>query len=138
MRRGFQPVPEELIRKHLMPYMVTTIGALSTMRMQLPGKRIIHVLPPPPSSEQQIRSKPELFAPMMELGITPLSIRIKYYLLANRMLREAMHSHGIEMLEAPPESMAPDGSLRDDLSAGATHGNRAYGELVAAQLRALL
>jgi hypothetical protein len=137
MQPGFQPVSHELIRKQIMPYQVTTIAALSMMRMLLPGMRIVHVLPPPPSSEQQIRSKPELFASRMESGVTPLSIRIKYYLLANRVLREAMHNHGVEMLEAPAASVAADGSLRDDLSAGATHGNPAYGELLAAQLRAL-
>jgi hypothetical protein len=138
MLPGFQPVSHELIRKQLMPYQVTTIAALSMMRMLLPGMRIVHVLPPPPSSEAQIRSKPELFASRMENGVTPLSIRIKYYLLANQLLREAMHSHGVEMLEAPPDSVAADGGLRDELCAGATHGNQAYGELVAAQLRALL
>jgi hypothetical protein len=138
MRTGFQPLPQELIRKQLLPYLSTTIGVLSMMRMQLPGMRIVHVLPPPPSSEEQIRARPELFASRMDSGVTPLSIRIKYYLLANRMLREAMGHHGVEMLEAPPGSVAADGSLRDALCAGATHGNRAYGELVAAQLRALL
>jgi hypothetical protein len=137
MLPGFQPVSHELIRKQLMPYQVTTIAALSMMRMLLPTMRIVHVLPPPPSSEAQIRSKPELFASRMESGVTPLSIRIKYYLLANRLLREAMHNHGVEMLEAPPDSVAADGSLRDQLSGGATHGNPAYGELLAAQLRAL-
>jgi hypothetical protein len=137
MQPGFQPISHELIRKQIMPYQVTTIAALSMMRMLLPGMRIVHMLPPPPSSEEQIRSKPELFASRMESGVTPLSIRIKYYLLANRLLREAMQNHGVEMLEAPSASVAADGSLRDGLSAGATHGNEAYGELLAAQLRAL-
>lgn len=138
MQAGFQPLSHELIRKHILPYQMTTIATLSIMRMLLPDMRIVHVLPPPPSSEQQIRSKPELFADKMAGGVTPLSIRIKYYLLANRLLREAMQGYGVELLEAPPESVAADGSLRDELSAGATHGNLAYGELIAAQLRALL
>ena len=139
MQPGFQPVPHELIRKHIQPFQVSTIGALSFLRVLLPKTRIIHILPPPPSSEEQIRNKPELFGgPMAATGVTPLSVRRKYYLLANRVLREQVHGLGIELLEAPPDSMAADGSLRDDLSAGATHGNSAYGALVAAQLRDLL
>lgn len=138
MQPGFQPLSHELIRKHILPYQLTTIATLSIMRMLLPDMRIVHVLPPPPSSEAQIRSKPELFADKMAGGVTPLSIRLKYWLLANRILQEAMQGYGVDLLPPPPESLAADGSLRDDLSAGATHGNRAYGELIAAQLRALL
>ncbi|MYM25441.1 hypothetical protein GTP46_22685 [Duganella sp. FT135W] len=139
MQPGFQPLSHELIRKHIQPFQVSTIGALSFLRVLLPKARIIHILPPPPSSEQQIRSKPELFeGPMATTGVSPLSVRRKYYLLANRILREQVHGLGIELLDAPPASMAADGSLREELSAGATHGNSAYGELVAAQLRDLL
>lgn len=137
MQPGFRPLPLALIQQQLMPYQVTTIAALSMMRMMLPDTRIVHVLPPPPSSEAHIRKEPELFAARIAEGITPLPVRVKYYLLANRLLREAVQPYGIELLEAPPASVAADGSLRDDLCAGATHGNVAYGELVAAQLRAL-
>jgi hypothetical protein len=139
MQPGFQPVPHEVIRSHIMPFQISTIGTLSYMRVMLPKMRIVHLLPPPPSSEEQIRNKPELFGDAMAAtGVTPLSIRRKYYLLANRILREQLNGLAIDLLEAPPESMAADGSLRDELSAGATHGNAAYGELVAAQLRAFL
>jgi len=136
---GFQPLPLDLIRRQLVPYQLETIAALYMMRLMLPTMRIIHVLPPPPSSAEQIMRVPEVFRDRLtDLGITPLTIRIKYYLLANQILREQMVGYGIELLDAPPASVGANGGLLDHYSAGATHGNLEYGQLVLDQLRTML
>jgi hypothetical protein len=139
IQRGFRPLAYELIRGQITPYQVSTMAALYMMRVALPKIRIVHVLPPPPSSEAQIRLVPELFRDRIEeYGVTPLAVRIKYYLLANDILRDALSGYGIEVLEAPPASVGPDGGLLDRYAAGATHGNVEYGQLVVDQLRAML
>lgn len=137
-----QPVSYEVIRRHLEPWLNATIASLAMARMMLPAIRLVHVFPPPPvESNEQIMLVPELFREhLMYYGITPLSVRVKYYLLAKQIVRETLAGLGlnIEFLDAPPQAVGPAGGLLDPYVAGATHGNQAYGELVALQMRDLL
>jgi hypothetical protein len=138
MQPGFQPVPAQLIRSHILPYQLNTIAALALMRIALPKARIIHVLPPPPSHAEQIEAFPEAFGDRVgQFGVTPLLVRRKYYVMANRILREETQGMGIEILEPPSACYAADGSLLPQYADGATHGNAAYGALVAEQVRHL-
>lgn len=109
------------------------------MRNKLPHLRIVHVMPPPPiESEAHIRNAPEVFRERIEQdGVTPLSIRVKYYRLAEHVLEQALQPYRITLLRCPPEAAAPGGAIRDDYAFGATHGNEAYGALVLQQMRAL-
>ena len=139
---GVQPVSYEIIRKKLEPWLNSTIAALAIARMMLPRIRLIHVLPPPPiESNAQIMKSPELFRDHLAYyGIAPLALRVKYYLLANQIIRETISGLGlnVELLEAPAQAIGPGFGLLDPYVAGATHGNEVYGQLVVEQLRNLL
>jgi hypothetical protein len=125
-----QPVPYDIVRKKLEPWMDKTIAALAMARVMLPKIRIIHVFPPPPvASNNLIMKGPEVFQAHLErFGITPLSLRVKWYFLANQ----------IEFLDAPSQSIGNDLGLKDMYAMGATHGNEKYGQLIAQQLQANL
>lgn len=140
MQPGFQPLPYAVIRRQLEPYLNSTVATLSMMRLMLPGIRLIHVFPPPPiESEAQIRSGPEVFREQLQHhGVTPLSIRLKYYLLAQDIVREGLAGLRVELLDCPVQSIGESGGLLDRYAAGATHANEAYGALVVQQIQDLL
>jgi hypothetical protein len=137
-----QPLPEAVVRRQLEPYLVSTIASLAIARLLLPSIRLVHMFAPPPiTSEEQIRRVPEGFRAHMDAyGITPLSLRLKYYLLANRIVREGVAGLGvaIDFLDAPPEALDEQGGLLERYASGATHANEQYGELMAQQLHRLI
>lgn len=135
---GAQPVPYEIIRRQMHTALSDTIAALGMIRFRLPRMRLVHVLPPPPvASEAQILQSPERFREeLMRWGITPISIRVKYYLLAADILRNALAPFNVEILEAPPQAIGTNGAIKDEYAFGATHANQSYGELVCKQMHA--
>lgn len=138
MQPGFQPLPPELIRRQILPYQLNAIAALALMRIALPQARIIHVLPPPPSHAERFLMCPEAFGDRVsQFGITPTLVRRKYHALANRIMHEETQGFGIELLEPPRACYDTDGTLLTQYVEGATHGNAAYGELLAEQIRNL-
>jgi hypothetical protein len=137
---GYQPIAYEVVRLQMEQALSATLGCLAMMRLQLPGIRLVHVLPPPPvASEQQIMKTPEIFKDQFaRFGITPVSIRVKYYLLLIEVLRQALTPYRIELLECPAQACRDDHALRDDYAYAATHANEAYGALVAQQMKSLV
>lgn len=137
---GVQPIPFEIIHRQMAKALAHVIGCVAMMRSKLPGMRIVHVMAPPPiETEAQIKETPEVFREkLMQSGVTPLSIRLKYYWLAARMLTESLRSLGAELLTCPPEAVAPSGAIKEGYAFGATHGNEAYGEIVLRQMQSLL
>ena len=135
-----QPVAYEIIRRQMEQALSYQIACVAIMRTLLPNLRLVHVLPPPPiESEIQLLKTPEIFGEQLtRFGITPFSIRLKYYLLAVDILRQALNPFGVELLEAPPEAVSANGGLKDEYVYGATHANEAYGELVIKQMQALV
>jgi hypothetical protein len=136
---GRQPIPFEVVQRQVEKALNPAIACVAMMRSQLARMRLVHVAPPPPvASEARINQAPEVFRERIaKSGITPLSIRLKYYLLSIRMLRDALKPFNVELLECPPESSDANGAIRDELAYGATHGNEAYGELVLRQMQVL-
>ena len=138
LAEGAQPLPFETVRRQMEEALNPAIACLAMMRSKLPGVRIAHLMAPPPiESEAHIRQAPEVFREKIEkTGVTPLSIRLKYYRLAERMLGESLKAFGIALLTSPAAAASPSGAIRDDFAYGATHGNDAYGRLVLDQMRA--
>lgn len=137
---GTQPVPYEVVRQQMERSLDATIGCLVMMRLKLPRIRLVNVLPPPPiESSQQIMQTPEIFKEQLaKHGITPISIRVKYYLLFKEVLQQALAPYNVELLESPPETLNANGSLKVEYAYAATHANEAYGALVANQMQALV
>jgi len=134
-----QPLPFDVVRRQMEQALNPALACLAMMRGKLPGVRIVHVMAPPPiESEAHIRQAPEVFREKIEkTGVTPLSVRLKYYRLAERMLAESLAALDVTLLAAPDQARSPSGAIRDDYAYGATHGNEAYGRLVLDQMRAL-
>lgn len=133
---GRQPVPLDVITRQMESALNSTIATLTFMRISLPKMRILHVMPPPPmASEEQIRKAPEVFGDKIrQCGITPLPIRIKYYLLYQEVIGRTLSNLGIEAIMPPDKALNPDGSLADQYVYGCTHGNDLYGSLVVDQI----
>jgi hypothetical protein len=138
MLAGAQPVALEIIQRQLEKALNPAIACLLMMRMQLPTMRLVHVLPPPPfASTTRIMQTPEVFRERLaRYGISPLALRLKYYLLAKQVMQRAVAPFNIHLLDSPALALEADGALRDNYAYGATHGNEAYGELVFEQMRA--
>ena len=79
---------------------------------------------------------PEVFREqLVQFGISPLTLRLKYYLLAKQVMLQAVAPYNVQFLESPAAALAPDGALKDEYAYGATHGNEAYGALVFEQMQ---
>jgi hypothetical protein len=98
----------------------------------------VHVLaPPPPFFALDERAKlPSAFAPLIEAGITPSSIRRKLYTVLCKVMNRAYEINGVNCIDAPPASHDDHGYLRRTLwDKDPTHGNAAYGKLVIEHLK---
>lgn len=139
LREGHQPLPLAVVEAQLLQAMHVTLAQLTMIRIHHPQLRITHVLPPPPhANEARMRAAPEVFGRLMEQqGVMPLDIRMKYYGLYCELFRSQLAPLGITCLAAPAAACDADGALKDDYTQGCTHGNDAYGALVAEQLRGL-
>jgi hypothetical protein len=136
---GAQPIPFDAVRRQMEQAINPTVASLAMLRNKLPQLRVMHVMAPPPiESEAHIRSAPEVFRERIEkTGVTPLSIRIKYYRLAQRMLGDSLRAFDVGLLACPEQAIGPSGAIRDAYAYGATHGNEQYGHLVLHQMTAL-
>jgi len=137
MEPDCQPIPYEVVRRQMELALSSTIGSLVMARIKLPRMRLGHVLPPPPvASNEQILRSPEIFRDQFaQYGITPISIRVKYYLLFIEVLRLALDPYRVELLESPKQATNESGALKDEYAFAATHANEAYGNLVAQQFK---
>jgi hypothetical protein len=134
---GHQPLALAVVQAPLAAMLQQTVAQLAMIRIRHPALRIVHVLPPPPhANEASMRASPEVFGGLMDShGIMPLGIRLKYYGLACELLRAQLAPLNISCLAAPAAACSEDGALLDGYTLGCTHGNEAYGALVAQQLR---
>lgn len=93
--------------------------------------------PPPPFLAFDERAKlPSAFAPLIEAGITPASVRLKLHAVLCTAMQKAYLEHGIELILAPLNSQDENGFLLRTLwNKDPTHGNATYGRLVLEHLK---
>jgi hypothetical protein len=111
-----------------------------TLRQQFPAARIVHVCPPPPiEDEAHIRANAEGFGALFAAhGVKPFAMRLRMYRLMYAELNAQLARHGVFSLSAPADALTPAGGLRAELARGCLHGNQAYAQLLAAQIREVL
>jgi hypothetical protein len=107
------------------------------IRATQPALRVVNVVCPPTIRTERWDPGPAVENPE-QVQMTPLSVRLKVYLVYQRLLRQAAAECGIECLPPPPETVNEQGYLRDEFAGDSVHGNKAYGELVVRQMNALL
>ncbi len=121
---------EAAIEAHMAPHMVR----LDRLLGAFPGKPAFHVAGPPPiGDEGHIKTYPGNYAPASGLNpqITPKSVRMKLYLVQNRLLAAHCAARGITFVAAPEAGCDAEGFLAADCrKEDPTHGNAHYGRLV--------
>jgi hypothetical protein len=114
------------------------LPALLAVR-RLAANPLIHVLPPPPREHPERSRHFETMDKLVTaFGFLPGQTRLKWYRRYCRQLSAQFGSFGIRVVAAPSEACTPEGLLKEEYAEGLTHGNAAYGRLVAAQLSSLL
>jgi len=110
--------------------------SLSVLR-HLAANPLAHVLPPPPRENPGGASHFEaLSEETARYGFAPDALRLKWYRRYGRRLAERLARIGCTVLEAPAEACTTEGLLSERFAEGLTHGNAAYGALVARQIDA--
>jgi hypothetical protein len=94
------------------------------------------MMPPPPVPEPVVRARPGPFAePIASYGMSPLEFRVKVWHLQRSITLEAAQRHGIEVVDVPRHTIAPDGTLAPAFVRGdSTHGNAEFGAQMAVEI----
>lgn len=133
-------VPESMMRA----YFSKTLADLSFLHLDplvshFAPARMFHLSSPFPCGDSEhINAHPGVFRPRLHLGVSPPSLRRKFFDIHTDLYRNACKSAGIRFVEAPQQASREDGLMkREYWSNDQTHGNSAYGRLVLNQIREL-
>lgn len=134
--RGRQILPYSLIETQIVNSIKQTLLVFKIIKSFHSEVNVVHILPPPPiSSETQILNHSEVFTQQIaQYGITPASIRLKYYLAYISIMSREAKKLGVDILMPPDISSDSEGFLLEKYWFGATHGNVEYGLLVVDQM----
>ena len=135
--RGVPILDEGLIEGFVATWADLVFHSLALARREAPGNPLLHVCPPPPREHpERARHLEEIGDVVQQYGFVPVALRLKWYRRYCRHLAKRLAAIGCVTLAAPPAACTPEGLLREEFSEGLTHGNRRYGELLAARLDA--
>jgi hypothetical protein len=138
VKDGVPVIDSSFIDQSIKGWINAVIPALLVVR-RLTTNPFIHVLPPPPREHPERSTHFEVIDKLVAaFGFLPGHLRLKWYRRYCRQLTATLASLGIHTLAAPTEACTPEGLLKVEFSEGLTHGNAAYGRLVAQQLSSLL
>ncbi|MFP5255293.1 MAG: hypothetical protein ACLGI8_05515 [Acidimicrobiia bacterium] len=134
-----QILPVEVVRRELARLARPTAFTCEVLRQRFPEARVSHLAPPPPlASAELITAEPELFREVIDrFGLAPGPLRRAVHELYLDELAALLCSIGVALVAPPPSATDADGYLVEELRAGATHANAAYGSLVLDQVLAL-
>ena len=137
--KGSQIIPYAVVEGQILDKIKQALLALRLIKSFHPYLQVFHVLPPSPiASEKQIMNQPEVFAQhIARYGVSPASLRLKYYLAYQSIITREAEKIGVRILTAPEKSMDKYGFLLEDYWFAATHANVKYGKLVVDQINKL-
>lgn len=128
-------IPFDAIREVVRQQFKSRLKMLGRLAAIAPG-RVVQFAPPPPVSDRWL--EPLLDKSSVKAVALPNRwVRWKLWRLTADIFRQHALAAGARFVDSPPESMDPNGFLRDDLVRNATHGNTAYGALLLRQIRTL-
>lgn len=134
---GRQVLPLEVVERMVVHQLEKTRAILMAIRATHADLRVVNVVCPPTNRTPHWDPGPGGQC-SETMALTPLPVRLKVYLLYERLLRLAATGWGIENLPPPADTVCEQGYLRDEFAADSVHGNRRYGERVVQQMNALL
>ncbi len=135
-----QIVPYQALVAHFSKRIAKGVGRRLKILHNATPARVFHLIPPPPKRDNSFLAQhhEKLFANygITTLGVSPPQLRLKFWRLHSRVLREFCRKRHIGVLMPPPETML-DGFLRPEFyAADTTHANWRYGELVLRRVEA--
>lgn len=96
-------------------------------------------MPPPSGDANHIQQFPGVFKDKLDLGVSPMSLRLKLFNIQRDLLQNSCQSLGVGFVEVPRDAVDQDGSLkRQYWNADPTHGNIDYGSLVVDQIKEIV
>jgi len=142
-----EPVAESMVEPgvEIIPYRVISklfgaglqrgdMQAIEAIR-RATSARVVHIIPPPPKADSDFISRfhETVFARegIDAQGVSPPSLRMKFWNLQTRLLQKLCKNIGVETL-MPPHAGVEDGGFlaRKYYAKDATHANAQYGELI--------
>jgi len=138
---GRRIVPVAEVRAVLAAHIEAFVKKLDAMQKAF-ACPLAHVASPPPvGDETHIKTYPGGFAPRSGLNpeVAPKSVRMKFYLLQNAIVREHCAARGIAFIPAPEAALDAEGFLAAPFrNQDPTHGNARYGRLVLDEIKAFV
>jgi hypothetical protein len=127
----YQPIDRAYIERRIVSASFAVILSITTLHQQLPGARVIHVLPPPPLKHPELVARREALDELIaRYGFVRPTLRLKWHYAYCEHVEKALVPLGIEVLWSPSRSRTREGFIREELSEGLTHGNSEYGSML--------
>jgi hypothetical protein len=129
LQRGYELVPEALMREVLKKHMAEPLQTMRAFRAatSLP---VVQLEPPPPLPNHRVLAYPREFvrATLFRKNIAPEAVRHKLWRLESEIYRKFCEDIGIAYLRAPANMVDKNGMLAEaGWGADATHANPRYG-----------
>ena len=140
---GVQVIPYRTLEANFASGIRGRDGASLKALRDATAARVIHILAPPPKEDNAhiLRHHESRFAQdnIAALGVSPPEVRLKFWNLQRRVLKQICSELGIEVMDPPVKALDSQGFLATDFYASdATHANVDYGELILADVERLL
>ena len=132
-------VPLDIIEDQMFRHLSRTVRELQAIRIFCPRLRIVRIVPPPPSSIEDVRqwtTARQLAEDPMQRQ--PTAVKLKLWLLYARMLQSSTADLRLDTLPVPVAATNEIGTLKFEFMGDPIHGNSSYGALVCQQMSALL
>jgi hypothetical protein len=136
VRQGVEVIPPSLVRRTLERSMQCAFWIMRGLRDLIDIQVLFIQSPPPVADAEYLRANPGPFAEaVLEYGILPASMRMKFWLLQSSLYRQWCEDLGFRYISAPPDAVDPSGFLmQNGWWTDPVHANRWYGELVLRQI----
>jgi hypothetical protein len=113
------------------------VECIATIRRST-AARVVHIIPPPPKADNayiQQYHEAVFATDIASRGVSPASLRLKFWKLQTRILERSCREAEVEILLPPAATLDEGGFLAPKFYAkDATHANPAYGEAVLTEI----
>lgn len=134
-----QPIDRRYIDAIINEMTMRVLSPMACIRGSLPNATILHVPPPPPLREPANVSVREVFKEHVEKhGFLRADLSRKWHASYIDKLRAGLVPLNVDLLDPRFEVACEDEFLKPEYAEGLTHGNSAYGKLVASRIMQLL
>ena len=136
VRSGVEIIAPSLMRKTMERSMENALSTMAALRQATDLPIVFIQSPPPLANNDFIRENCGPFREaIQENGVSPASLRMKFWLLQSSIYRQKADELGCRYLEIPQEAMDSSGFLLETGSwPDSVHANAWYGEMVLQQI----